>query len=121
MRRLRPFVLGSLLVVLVPAGAVAAPPQITVPGHVIAEASGPTGADVSHTVTATNAVGKPATVPSTPPGAGANGTLTVTAHFPPGDMTVTCTVGENGTVHASASFTVTVQDPTATALASGRR
>jgi hypothetical protein len=89
---------GLSLVVVVPAGAVAAPPQITVPGHVIAEASGPTGADVSYTVTATNAAGKPANVSCTPPGAAATGTLTVTAHFPLGDTTVTCTVGENGTV-----------------------
>jgi hypothetical protein len=118
MRRLRPVVLGFLLIVLVPAGAVAAPPQITVPGHVVAEAQGPTGADVSYTVTATNAAGKPANVSCTPPGVAAAGTLTVTAHFPLGDTTVTCTVGDNGTVDASASFTVTVQDTTAPALAS---
>ncbi len=107
--RLAFFVCAFLL--LVPAAAVQAAPQLTVPGPITAEAQDASGADVTYTVTATNPAGKPVTVSCAPPGSTAVGTLTATVHFPLGVTTVTCSViDETGAVAATASFTVTVAD-----------
>ncbi|CAN5338019.1 hypothetical protein BH18ACT12_BH18ACT12_04660 [soil metagenome] len=103
---------------LFPAAAVQAAPQLTVPGPITAEAQDASGADVTYTVTASNPAGKPVTVSCAPPGAMAAGTFTATVHFPLGVATVTCSViDETGAVEATASFTVTVRDTTPPVIA----
>ena len=47
-----------------------------------------------------------------PGGTSGHGTITVTARFPLGTTTVTCSVIDEGTVVTSGSFDVTVQDTT---------
>jgi hypothetical protein len=116
---LRRLVLGSFLAavaaLLVVAAGVAAP-TLTLPGTIVAEADGPTGADVTYSVSASNPQGKPLDVSCDGPGgSGANGTLTVTARFPLGATTVTCTAGDEGET-VSGSFQVVVQDTTAPAV-----
>jgi hypothetical protein len=109
---------GCSLLLLFPAAAVQAAPQLIVPVPITAEAQDASGADVTYTVTATNPTDKPVTVSCTPPGMTAAGTLTATVHFPLGDTTVTCSViDEAGAVEATASFTVTVRDTTAPVIA----
>jgi hypothetical protein len=90
------------LLLLFPAAAVQAAPQLAVPGPITAEAQDASGADVTYTVTATNPAGKPVTVSCTPPGTTAAGTLTATVHFHLGDTTVTCSaIDEAGAVEAT--------------------
>ncbi|MBA2475230.1 MAG: HYR domain-containing protein [Actinobacteria bacterium] len=95
----------ALLVVLV--GALALPgvglaaPVITVPPDVVAEATGPSGAKVTYTVTATDGKDVPVTCA---PASGSTFALGVT--------TVDCRTMQGNTVTASKSFTVTVRDTT---------
>jgi hypothetical protein len=79
------------------------PPQITVPADVTAEATGPTGAPVSYSASATDDVAV-ATFSCTP----ASGST-----FPLGTTTVNCTATDTSGNTASASFHVTVHDTTA--------
>ena len=79
------------------------PPTITAPADVTAEATSPSGAVVSYTVTATDLV---------------DGTVAVTcapvsgSTFALGETTVTCTAADAAGNIGSASFTITVQDTT---------
>ncbi|MHB8860109.1 MAG: HYR domain-containing protein, partial [Thermoleophilia bacterium] len=80
------------------------PPVITIPGPVTAEATGPAGAAVSYTATATDLVdGSVAT--SCSPASGSTFALGVTA--------VSCTATDSHANTASAGFNVTVADTTA--------
>lgn len=107
-----------LFLLLFPAAAVQAAPQLTLPGPITAEAQDASGADVTYTVTATNPRDKPLTVSCAPPGGTAAGTFTATVHFPLGVTTVTCNViDETGAVAATGSFTVTVRDTTPPVIA----
>ncbi len=84
------------------------PPEITVPGPITAEATGPTGATVSYSATATdNDDGSLA--PGCNPASGST--------FPFGSTTVDCSATDSDGNSASASFTVTVVDTTAPSLA----
>ncbi len=83
------------------------PPVITVPGNLTAEATGPGGATVTYTSSATDAV---------------DGSVAVTCSSASGSMfglgttTVNCSASDAHNNSASASFTVTVVDTTAPAL-----
>ncbi|TBH20963.1 PxKF domain-containing protein [Thermus thermamylovorans] len=81
------------------------PPTLTVPNFVLAEATGPAGAQVAFSVTATDLEDGDLTgsVVCTP----TSGTL-----FPIGETTVTCSVTDSGGLSASASFPVYVEDST---------
>jgi len=82
----------------------AAPPAVSVPAPIIAEAAGPGGATVSFTATAADAVSGAQTTFCTP----ASGSL-----FPLGTTLVTCSATDPAGNKGSASFTVTVSDRTA--------
>jgi hypothetical protein len=77
------------------------PPVVTVPANLKVEATGPSGAKVTFTATATDAQ---------------DGTLTPTCTlasgttFAIGTTTVTCTANDSGGLSGAASFTVTVTD-----------
>ena len=73
------------------------PPTITVPADMTVEATGPSGATVNFTVTASDNVS-----PSCSPASGST--------FPLGKTTVNCTATDASGNRASASFKVTVQD-----------
>src|SRR5690606_29774981 len=80
------------------------PPQISVPdAPVVAEATGPQGAEVRYTATATNATGAPVDVTCIP----GSGTI-----FPLGTTTVECTAVDSNGNEATQSFQVRVQDTT---------
>lgn len=79
------------------------PPAITVPGNLTAEATGPTGATVTFTATATDAVSG-AITPSCDHISG--------SVFALGVMTVQCSAADQANNTASGSFTVTVVDTT---------
>ena len=78
-----------------------APPALTLPAPITAEATGPTGALVTYTATALDAVSG-AVTPTCAPASGAT--------FPLGTTTVTCSATDGATNVASGSFTVTVRD-----------
>ena len=79
------------------------PPTITVPAPITATATGPSGATVSFTVTATDLVDGAVSVACTP----VSGST-----FALGETTVSCSAHDAANNAASASFTVTVQDTT---------
>ena len=78
-------------------------PVVTVPGGMTAEATGPAGAPVDYSASATDNVDGSIT-PSCSPSSGST--------FPLGATTVTCTATDSSGNKASASFGVTVQDTT---------
>jgi hypothetical protein len=75
------------------------PPTIIVPGHITVDATGPGGATVPYTVTATDDL-PPAPSPVCTPAAG--------SLFAIGDTSVACTATDAGDNTANASFLVTV-------------
>jgi hypothetical protein len=79
------------------------PPSLTVPGDITAPATGPGGAVVTFSASASDLVDASPTVICAPP----SGSL-----FPIGPTTVTCTATDDSGNSAGASFTVTVQDTT---------
>jgi hypothetical protein len=79
------------------------PPVLHLPGHLTAEATGPTGATVDFTTTATDLVDGTDTVSCTP----ASG-----SNFPLGTTSVDCSATDAAGNTASGSFTVTVRDTT---------
>lgn len=79
------------------------PPNITTPGDITAEATGPSGAVVTYTVTAEDDVDGPV-IPDCSPPSGFTFSL--------GGTTVTCTATDSAGNTSTASFTVTVQDTT---------
>ena len=86
-----------------------ADPTVTVPGDIVAEATGPSGADVTYSASAQDG-DTPLPISCTnPDGSTSDGTGTInpTVAFPLGGTTVTCS-----TTGAQGSFTVTVQDTT---------
>jgi hypothetical protein len=82
------------------------PPTFTkVPGSINAEATGPGGAQVNYTITATDNSGSAPTIDCQGHGPGST--------FPLGQTTVSCTAKDgSGNTSAQASFTVTVVDTT---------
>jgi len=82
-------------------------PVLTLPGTVYAEATGPTGANVTFTVTATDDIDPSPTVVCDP----ASGSL-----FPLGTTTVNVTATDNDGHQTTGSFLVTVRDTTAPTL-----
>jgi HYR domain len=116
LRRYAVVVLAAAAALLL-AAAGAAALTLSLPGTITAEADGPTGADVTYTASASNPQSKPVGVSCDGPGGGsANGSLIVTARFPLGTTTVTCTAGD-GEDTVSGSFQVLVQDTTPPAVA----
>jgi len=83
------------------------PPALTVPANITAEATGPSGAAVSYTATAIDAVDGSVTPNCSP----ASGSI-----FALGTTTVNCTATDTHGNATSGSFTVTVQDTTPPAL-----
>jgi hypothetical protein len=81
-----------------------APPSITVPANITAEATSAAGAAVSYTASATDEVDGPLAVTCSPP----PGSV-----FPMGQTIVTVTATDSRGHKASKSFTVTVRDTTA--------
>jgi HYR domain len=79
------------------------PPTLTLPPGQTVEATGPDGATVSYTVSASDAQDGTLT-PSCSPGSG--------SVFPLGTTPVNCSVTDSGGLTATSSFTVTVQDTT---------
>jgi hypothetical protein len=106
------------VITLLAVGSAVAAVTLTLPGDIVAEAQDAAGADVTYSASASNPAGKAGKVSCDGPGgSSADGTLTVTAHFPFGGTSVTCRAYEDdGTVGATGSFTVTVQDTTPPAL-----
>jgi hypothetical protein len=88
-----------------PAPPANTPPTLAVPNYVLAEATGPDGAQVNFVVTARDAEDGDLTgsVVCTPP----SGSL-----FPIGETPVTCTVTDSRGLSATASFPVYVEDST---------
>lgn len=80
------------------------PPVVTVPPNNTEEATGPGGAVVTFSASATDLVDGAVPVTCTPPSG---------STFPIGDTTVTCTTRDSAGNDASGSFTVTVRDSTA--------
>ncbi len=76
------------------------PPTIVVPGHITVDATGPAGATVTYTVTATDDLDASAGALCTP----SSGTL-----FAIGDRSVACTATDGGGNTGNASFLVTVR------------
>ncbi|HEX5504820.1 MAG TPA: HYR domain-containing protein, partial [Thermomicrobiales bacterium] len=79
------------------------PPVLTMPAAITAEATGPAGAAVPYTATATDAVDGAVAVACAP----ASG-----ATFPLGTTTVNCSAGDKAGNTATGSFAVTVRDTT---------
>ena len=82
-------------------------PDLAVPGDMTAEATSPSGADVSYTVSASDAVGVTTLGCDHDPG-----------HFDFGATTVTCTAQDAAGHSTQKSFTVTVHDTTPPAISS---
>jgi hypothetical protein len=80
-----------------------AAPELSLPDDITEEATGPDGAEVTYTATATDAVDGSITPECTP----ASGSI-----FPLGTTEVTCTATDAAENTATGSFTVTVQDTT---------
>jgi HYR domain len=85
------------------AAADTTPPVLSLPADKTVEATGPTGAVVSFTATATDDVDPSPTVSCTPP----SGSI-----FPLGKTTVSCTATDASGNSATGSFTITVVDTT---------
>ncbi len=79
------------------------PPTLTVPGHLTIEATGPSGAGVTYTASATDDLDPNPTVACSPP----SGSV-----FQLGVTTVSCTGTDASGNRASGTFTVTVADRT---------
>lgn len=79
------------------------PPTVTVPADIIAEATGPTGAAVTFTVTATDIVDG-SVIPTCTPISGAT--------FPLGNTLVICSATDTHSNTGSGSFSIKVQDTT---------
>lgn len=87
------------------------PPVLTVPADMTVEATGPSGAVVTFTATATDDTDPSPTVTCTPPSG---------STFPIGTTTVTCTATDAlGNTSAPQTFTITVQDTTAPSVPTG--
>ena len=97
------------LTALVGASVAHADPSVTVPGDIVAEATGPSGADVTYQASAQDGDTPLAISCTNPDGSTSDGvgTINPTVHFPLGETTVTCS-----TAGAQGSFKVTVQDTT---------
>lgn len=80
-------------------------PTLTVPADVVAEATGPDGADVSYPAATASDIADPDVVASCLPASG--------SRFALGQHTVTCTAEDASANKATATFVVTVQDTTA--------
>src|SRR5438105_7402438 len=107
-------VLGALAVaMLVPAAAAPAPPALRVSGATV-EATGPGGADATYDVKAFDpGTGAPRSATCDyPDGTAGVGSFSVTATFPLGTTTVTCTTTTLAPETVSASADVVVQDTT---------
>jgi hypothetical protein len=109
--RLVAVVVAAALAMLAGASVARADVVVTVPADIVAEAQGPTGAQVTYQASAReDESGTDKPISCTNPGGSTSdgvGTIQPTVLFPLGATTVTCsTTGE------SASFTVTVQDTT---------
>ena len=83
-------------------------PALTLPANTTAEATGPTGAAVTFTATATDAVGPANPGVTCVPASGST--------FPLGTTTVNCSATDSAGNTGNGSFTVTVQDTTAPAI-----
>ena len=83
------------------------PPVVTVPGNITAEATGPSGAAVSFSASASDIVDG-AITPSCSPASG--------SIFPLGTTTITCSATDSHSNTGSANFTVKIQDTTAPTL-----
>ncbi|MHB8651344.1 MAG: HYR domain-containing protein, partial [Gaiellaceae bacterium] len=83
------------------------PPALSLPSAITAEATGPSGAVVSYSASASDLVDGPVT-PVCSPASGST--------FPLGTTTVTCTATDAAGNHSSGTFSVTVQDTTPPAL-----
>ncbi|HXH24371.1 MAG TPA: HYR domain-containing protein [Vicinamibacterales bacterium] len=92
---------------LAEAGPDTTPPELLLPADIVAEATGPTGATVSYSASATDDRGGTVPVNCSP----ASGSV-----FQLATTTVTCSASDTAGNTASRSFTVTVQDTTAPAL-----
>jgi hypothetical protein len=90
-----------------PSTPVTTPPILTLPPGQMAEATGPDGAAVTYTATATDLVDGSVPVSCSP----ASGST-----FALGTTTVNCSVTDSGGLTATGSFTVTVQDTTPPSL-----
>ncbi len=119
MRRVRGLSVAVVLGAAALAGAAVAHSDtgsVTISGAPAAtlQALDPAGREVSYTAQAVDSGGNPEEVACDGPGGASDpdGTLDVTAHFPLGTTTVSCT----GTDGATASFSVTVQDTQAPSL-----
>jgi hypothetical protein len=84
------------------------PPVLTMPAPISVEATGPAGAAVSYTASATDAEDNPDPTPTCSPASGAT--------FPLGTTNVSCSVTDSGGLTAMGAFPVTVRDTTAPAL-----
>jgi hypothetical protein len=82
-------------------------PAVTVPGPIVAEATGPLGAAVAFSASATDSVSGSLATTCVP----ASGST-----FPLGATTVTCTASDSGGNTGTASFSITVSDTTAPVL-----
>jgi hypothetical protein len=94
---------GGWSLTLTTAVADTTPPTITVPADITVEATGPTGAVVTYSATASDDIDGTLTPTCTPPSG---------STFPLGTTTVTCTATDAAGNEGTASFTVTVQDTT---------
>ena len=81
-------------------------PDLVVPGDMMVEATSASGADVSYTVSASDAVGVSSLSCDHDPG-----------HFDFGTTTVTCTAQDAAANNTQKSFAVTVHDATPPAIA----
>jgi hypothetical protein len=80
------------------------PPTLNLPGNQSVEATGPGGATVTYTASATDAEDDPDPTPDCSPASGGT--------FPLGSTQVDCSVTDSGGLSASGFFTVTVVDTT---------
>jgi HYR domain-containing protein len=94
---------GRLLGDIEPARTDTTPPLVTVPTGLTSAATGPTGAVVSYTASATDDVDGPVPVSCSPSSGGT---------FPIGTTTVHCTATDSSGNNASASFTIHVKGAT---------
>jgi hypothetical protein len=111
------FVLAAVAAGIAPrAGAESTP--LSVPADLTVEAEDATGAQVAFTVAAADPTSGEALPLACdhPPGAAGSGALDLTARFPIGATTVTCTTTASG-AQVRASFAVTVRDSTPPRLA----
>jgi hypothetical protein len=108
-RRVVAALAAASLAALAGASVARADPTVTVPADIAAEATGPTGADVTYQASAQDGDTPLAISCTNPDGSTSDGvgTINPTIHFPLGETTVTCS-----TTGAQASFKVTVQDTT---------